>query len=193
MPEVLVMVAAASALGVLAAVGLARARARAMLGLDHVHAFVDRVASLRAAALDLFDQPLRPGDPRTTVTAGGLEATYVIAAEGDRYRHHLAVRQRRGRPERAVAGRFLMLAVRRLRVEGMEVGLGVSPAGVHHARWVLDAEAQALFVDRAPPPLDGSALATVFAACLDEAERAPFEAMEGEIEPPGDVADCGSA
>lgn len=182
MPDMLVIAAAAAAVGALVGVGVVRWRIRSMLGLEHVHTFVDRVDSLRAAALDRFDTPVRPaGDPRVGETSAGLALVYTIGADGDDYRHHLTLRRTRGKPERAVLGRFLLLAMRRLRVDGAQVELGVSPAGVYHARWVLDAEAQALFVDRAPAALDDRALGALFDACLDEAGRAPFEALDAEL------------
>lgn len=169
-----------------AAVGLlvwwARRRVGAVFGLEHVHGFVERIDSLRAAALDRFGEPLRDGDPRTAVTRAGLAVAYTIVDEGDRYRHHLSVGHPGGPTTPAVGARFLLLGVERLRVvDAMEVGLGVSPSGVHHAAWLLDAEQQALFVDQRPAPLDESALGTLFAKCHDEAARVTFEPLELEM------------
>ncbi len=156
----------------------------AVFGLDHVRAFVERLDSLRAAALDRFDEPLSEVDPRATVTRAGLAVAYSISADGARYRHHLSVSHPGGHTTHAVGARFLLLGVRRLQVEaadGVEVGLGVSPAGVYHAEWVLDAELQARFVDRRPPRWGDAYLATAFAACLDEAAQVHFEALPAEM------------
>ena len=179
------LIVALSVVALIVLLGLWRGWRRfgAVLGLAHVRTFVERVDALRDAALDRFDEPLRDPDPRTTLTRAGLAVAYTITGDGDDYRHHLSVSQPGGPTTRAVGARFLLLGVRRLRVDGaddLEVGLGVSPAGVHHAEWVLDAEMQARFVDRRPPPLDDSALATVFAACLDEASRVHFERLAVE-------------
>lgn len=182
----------AAVLFVIVAVWLLRGRRRygQVFTLDHVHAFVARVDGVRAAALDRYDAPVKmPGDPRAAVSPAGLAVLYTISPEDAGYRHHLSLSHIGGPTTRAVGGPFLLLAVKRLQVPGMEVGLGVAPSGVHHAEWVLDDEAQALYVDRDPPALDDEALATVFAACRDEAKQVPWEQIA--VEPTGQERSAG--
>lgn len=183
--EVALAVAAAVLLAVVIAWVLrGRRRYGRVFALDHVRAFVARVDAVRGAALDRYDAPVKmPGDPRAAVTPAGLALLYTISPEDAGYRHHLSLSHIGGPTTRAVGGPFLLLAVKRLQVPGMEVGLGVAPSGVHHAEWVLDDEAQALSVDRDPPPLDDAALAAVFAACRDEAKQVPWEQIA--VEPVG--------
>lgn len=162
----------------------ARRRFGSVFALDHVHAFVAQVDAIRAAALDRFDTPVKmPGDPRATVSPAGLAMLYTMRPEGGGYRHHLSLSHIGGPTTRAVGGPFLLLAVKRLHVPGMEVGLGVAPSGVHHAEWVLDEEGQAMFVDRDPPALDDEALATVLAGCRDEAATVAWQVIA--VEPVG--------
>lgn len=181
MTETLLITLAVAVVGAVLLVLWGRRRFGAVFGLSHVRSFVDRLDSLRAAALDRFDEPFREGDPRATVTRAGLAVAYTISSDEQGYRHHLSVSHPGGPTTRAVGARFLLLGVRRLRVADVEVGLGVSPAGVHHAQWVLDAEQQARFVDQHPPPLDESSLATAFAACVDESAQVRFERLQGEL------------
>ncbi len=110
-----------------------------LLADEHIVELLGLMPALKAAAIELAGEPLKPeDDPRTVITKAGLTVFYSIqATEEEKYVHHLSFSYAGAPMAFAAGGRFLYVVLNALgTIENLK-WVAHTGAGVTHGVFVL--------------------------------------------------------
>ena len=110
-----------------------------LLADEHIVELLGLIPTLKAAAIELAGEPLKPeDDPRTVITKAGLAVFYSIqASEEEKYVHHLSFSYAGAPMAFAAGGRFLHVVLNALgTIENLK-WVAHTGAGVTHGVFLL--------------------------------------------------------